>query len=193
MTSPAPITAEPLSDVVPLGLAAWTSWLQEQVDPLWRPGEWSQQAWFFDGDVDNPRTSASKCATTSCWTVMPSRNLLCRHCLDAHRASRLSREEFVATYRRPRRIRTKWGGRARAMCSGGSLRQMRTAGLQRQALPHPLLALAPAPGSGGHRRGMADCHDCGAAGSKADLHRPGLLQPAGGRRAMRPARSAVGP
>ncbi|MCZ0974292.1 tyrosine-type recombinase/integrase [Streptomyces albulus] len=109
MTSPAPITAQPLSDVVPLDLASWTSWLQDQVDPLWRPGEWSQQAWFFDGDVDNPRTSASKCATTSCWTVMPSRNLLCRHCLDAHRASRLSREEFVATYQRPRRIRTKWG------------------------------------------------------------------------------------
>lgn len=109
MTSPAPITAEPLSDVVPLNLTAWTHWLQDQVDPLWRPGEWSQQAWFFDGDVDNPRTSASKCITTSCWTVMPSRGLLCRHCLEVHKTSSLSREEFAATYERPRRIRTQWG------------------------------------------------------------------------------------
>lgn len=106
---PAPITAEPLSDVVPLDLTAWTHWLQDQVDPLWRPGEWSQQAWFFDGDVDNPRTSASKCITTSCWTVMPSRGLLCRHCLEAHKTSTMSREEFAATYERPRWIRTQWG------------------------------------------------------------------------------------
>lgn len=109
MTSPAPITAEPLADVVPLDLTAWTNWLKDQVDPLWRPGEWSQQAWFFDGDVHNPRTSASKCITTSCWTVMPSRGLLCRHCLEAHKTSPLTREEFAATYERPRRIRTQWG------------------------------------------------------------------------------------
>lgn len=109
MTSPAPIATEPLSDVIPLDLTAWTSWLQDRVDPLWRPGEWSQQAWFFDGDVDSPRTSASTCITTSCWTVMHSRGLLCRHCVEVHKASTLSKEEFTATYERPRRIRTQWG------------------------------------------------------------------------------------
>ncbi|MFJ5848222.1 hypothetical protein [Streptomyces sp. NPDC092903] len=56
MTSPAPIIADPVSPVVPLDLASWTGWLQEQVDPLWRPGEWAQGAWFFDGDLDRPRT-----------------------------------------------------------------------------------------------------------------------------------------
>ncbi|MFJ7592985.1 hypothetical protein ACIQZO_37550 [Streptomyces sp. NPDC097617] len=109
MTSTAPIATEPLSDVIPFDLTAWTNWLQDQVDLLWRPGEWSQQAWFFDGDVDNPRTSASKCITTSCWTVMHSRGLFCRHCLELHKTSTLSKEEFTATYERPRRIRTQWG------------------------------------------------------------------------------------
>ncbi|MFE5770557.1 tyrosine-type recombinase/integrase [Streptomyces sp. NPDC056485] len=109
MTSPAVLAAEPLAPVVPLDSTAWMSWLQARVDPLWRPGEWSQQDWFFDGDVDNPRTAASRCLTASCWTLMPSRNLFCRHCLDAHKASLLSREEFAASYKRPRRIRTQRG------------------------------------------------------------------------------------
>jgi hypothetical protein len=154
VTSPAPITAEPLSDVVPLDLTAWTHWLQDQVDPLWRPGEWSQQAWFFDGDVDNPRTSASKCITTSCWTVMPSRGLLCRHCLEAHKTSTTTPPDPHAL-----------GVRARAMRPGRSLRQMRAACLRRRTLPHPLLALATALGSAGHGRGMAGHHHRGAAGS----------------------------
>ncbi|MET7784465.1 tyrosine-type recombinase/integrase [Streptomyces sp. NPDC005388] len=109
MTSPAPIIADPVSPVVPLDLASWTGWLQEQVDPLWRPGEWAQEAWFFDGDLDHPRTRVDKCRTTSCWTLMPARRGFCRHCSEVHRNSGLSREEFAATYQRPRRIRLERG------------------------------------------------------------------------------------
>ncbi|MGY1583757.1 hypothetical protein [Streptomyces sp. MN13] len=109
MTSPAPITAEPVAPVVPLDLAAWTGWLQEQVDPLWRPGEWAQEAWFFNGDMDHPRTRVDKCRTVSCWTLMPARRGFCRHCAEVHRESGLSREEFAEAYQRPHRIRLDRG------------------------------------------------------------------------------------
>ncbi|TGA95294.1 hypothetical protein E2651_34585, partial [Streptomyces sp. MZ04] len=92
-TSPSPPLLDP---------AAWMRWLQEHVDPEWRPGEWSQQPWFFDGDLNNPRTAAGQCITASCWTLVRGPNMICRHCTDTHEASGLSRDEFLASYQRPR-------------------------------------------------------------------------------------------
>lgn len=109
MTSAVELVPRQPAPVAPLDLTAWTDWLQEHIDPQWRPGGWSQPAWFFDSDADNPRTAASKCITTSCWTLLPARGLFCRHCLEAHKSSDLGREEFAASYARPRRIRSQWG------------------------------------------------------------------------------------
>jgi integrase len=48
--------------------SAWQTWLESQLDPAWRPGEWDAEHWFFDGDPDNPRTQASLCAVQRCRT-----------------------------------------------------------------------------------------------------------------------------
>ncbi|WP_329255016.1 site-specific integrase [Streptomyces sp. NBC_01478] len=93
-------------NVASLDLTAWTRWLQEAVDPAWRPSEWSQEAWFFDGDPNNPRTGVIKCITESCWSLLRSNDQLCRHCFAAFPRSGLSREVFAATYQRPQRQRS---------------------------------------------------------------------------------------
>jgi hypothetical protein len=122
VTEPA-LAAPSTSTISSLDLEAWKSWLRDAVDPAWRPGEWSQPAWFFDGDLNHPRTGVIKCATTSCWTLVKSRNQLCRHCVDAWPSSGLQREVFIASYQRPKRIRMRWGQeRDRCVIERGTVR-----------------------------------------------------------------------
>ena len=108
MTSPAPLT-EPAPELPVLDLTAWSRWIQDRVDPLWRPGEWDHDALFFDGDVTNPRSAVLKCITESCWTLLSSRNQLCRHCMIRFTDGQLTRDDFIASYQRPKRRRTARG------------------------------------------------------------------------------------
>ncbi|MFE5580205.1 tyrosine-type recombinase/integrase [Kitasatospora sp. NPDC056531] len=98
-----------LAELPTTDLTGWTLWLQNKIDRLWRPGEWDQAAWFFNGDLNNPRTGAGKCTTASCWTILPSPYSFCRHCLTVLAGSDMSREEFATSYQRPTRVRTPWG------------------------------------------------------------------------------------
>ncbi|MFF0062705.1 tyrosine-type recombinase/integrase [Streptomyces sp. NPDC005279] len=116
MTNPAELAPEPVAPIVPLDTTAWTRWLQEQVNPLWRPGEWSQAGWFFNGDALNSRTATDKCMTPSCWTLLASHKGFCRQCRKVYQDSGLSPEEFAATYQRPRPIRLQLGAK-RGLCT----------------------------------------------------------------------------
>ena len=104
-----PVLAAPLhSHSEPAASAeGWLAWLRQQVRPDWRPGEWDHERMFFDGDLDNDATSASRCRVAACRTPCPGRVGRCSPCSAAARASELSDEEFDATYRpsRKRRVR----------------------------------------------------------------------------------------
>ncbi|WP_405541870.1 site-specific integrase [Streptomyces phaeochromogenes] len=108
MTSPEPIDSADFS-VVPLQSDGWVRWLQQGVDQAWRPGEWSQETWLFEGDKNNPRTATAECRTAVCWTLIPAGNAFCRHCVDVFAVSGLSHEEFAATYQRPPLLRAQRG------------------------------------------------------------------------------------
>ncbi|PZG19933.1 tyrosine-type recombinase/integrase [Nonomuraea aridisoli] len=61
---------------------AWQSWLDEHINPAWRPGEWNAEAWLFTGDVDNRGTALRRCAVSACPTVLGAGRpgAICRRC-----------------------------------------------------------------------------------------------------------------
>ncbi|MEU2753316.1 MULTISPECIES: site-specific integrase [Streptomyces] len=87
--------------------AGWLAWLRQHVQPDWRPGEWDHERMFFDGDLDNDATGASRCKVVACQTPCPGRVGRCSPCAVAARSSDLPDDEFDATYQptRKRRVR----------------------------------------------------------------------------------------
>jgi integrase len=76
----------------------WREWLRARTDPGWRPGEWDSTRWLFTGDLDNPRTSSSRCRTRRCGTIVPTQDGSARTATTTTRKSGLLREEFAATF-----------------------------------------------------------------------------------------------
>ncbi|MFE9952960.1 hypothetical protein ACFYRJ_36615 [Streptomyces sp. NPDC005531] len=77
---------------------SWETWLRAHIDPAWRPGEWDSVRWLFTGDLDNPRTSSSRCRTRRCDVIVRAQETFCTHCSDQRRKSGLPREEFAAFF-----------------------------------------------------------------------------------------------
>lgn len=75
---------------------AWKAWLDERINPAWRPGEWDQDRLLFTGDPDNPRTSLHRCAVHACNYVSTAR--MCTGCSKAHKKSSVPLEEFLASH-----------------------------------------------------------------------------------------------
>ena len=65
---------------------AWFGWLQDRISPDWRPGEWDATHWFFDGNPENSRTHASRCAVRRCRVKLDGERL-CTLCLKQWRSS----------------------------------------------------------------------------------------------------------
>lgn len=106
-SSTAGILAIPVTGPTPFAVdwSGWEEWLEGQIDPGWRPGEWDSRWWLFTGSAENPRTSVWKCATPSCASGLYSRGGRCAPCARDYRDSGLSPEEFDATYAPSRRTR----------------------------------------------------------------------------------------
>jgi site-specific recombinase XerD len=62
------------------------AWLDGQIDPGWRPGEWNAAQWFFTGDPDNDCTLASRCAVAACRAPLDG-DALCSVCRREFKAS----------------------------------------------------------------------------------------------------------
>ncbi|MGA5285468.1 tyrosine-type recombinase/integrase [Streptomyces griseoincarnatus] len=77
---------------------SWETWLRDHIDPAWRPREWNSARWLFTGDLDNPRTSSSRCRTRRCDMIVRAQETFCTYCSDQRRKSGLPREEFAATF-----------------------------------------------------------------------------------------------
>lgn len=80
---------------------AWLAWLEDRIEPGWRPDEWDAEHWFFDGDPDNTRTLASLCAVQRCRVKLDG-DLLCAVCARQWRASGRELEIFAAEHVPPR-------------------------------------------------------------------------------------------
>jgi integrase len=78
-------------------LAEWTAWLEEHIDPDWRPGEWDSGTRLFTGDVDNPRTAVYRCGVAACEGLARAKGL-CASCEKARRASGVGLKEFKALH-----------------------------------------------------------------------------------------------
>jgi integrase len=101
-------------------LAGWAEWLEQQIDPHWRAGEWDSRALLFTGDPDNENTGVYRCVTVACETATKTQGM-CTECKRTFRASGLSRDEFIATHVPIYKIQK--AGRAKQRCSvrnGGS-------------------------------------------------------------------------
>jgi integrase len=92
-SSVAAVAASPAAAAEP-----WQEWLRAHIDPSWRPGEWDRARWLFTGDLDNPRTSSSRCRTRRCGSIVRAQDRFCTYCYDHHKKSGLLREEFAATF-----------------------------------------------------------------------------------------------
>lgn len=98
MTSPAAVialtpTTAPSNGTI--DLAAWSVWLDDQLAPDWRPGEWDAERLLFSGNPDNPRTAVWVCLRCGMLTAKGSG--LCTLCGRVKKQSGLSREEFLRT------------------------------------------------------------------------------------------------
>jgi integrase len=76
----------------------WATWLGEQIDPAWRPGEWDSDRWLFTGHPDNSATGVSRCMTRACSTFVPGQAGLCVSCRREHAVSGMSVEVFANTH-----------------------------------------------------------------------------------------------
>ncbi|MFF7251511.1 tyrosine-type recombinase/integrase [Embleya sp. NPDC008237] len=101
-TTPARATATPETAPPQPRTRAWSTWLRDHLDPSWRPGEWDAGQWLFTGDLDNPRTSSSRCRTRSCAVVVRAQATFCSRCRQQRLDSGLTPEEFAATFAVPR-------------------------------------------------------------------------------------------
>ena len=73
----------------------WPEWLQAQLDPAWRAGEWDGRTLLFTGDLAGSRTAAWPCRTPGCPTGTRRPSGRCDGCRRA-RVSGLSWAEFDA-------------------------------------------------------------------------------------------------
>jgi hypothetical protein len=79
----------------------WTQWLRERLDAQWRRSEWTESLLMFVGDPSNPHTSVGACTVAGCGVPIAVLSKgYCVPCLDAFRASGLTREAFEATHKR---------------------------------------------------------------------------------------------
>jgi hypothetical protein len=79
--------------------AAWGSWLQDRIEPGWRPGEWDATNWLFTGNPDNPATLVVRCRTVSCPAVLPGRTVrFCEACQHDLAERDQSEPDFAATH-----------------------------------------------------------------------------------------------
>ncbi|GGQ23572.1 hypothetical protein GCM10010279_34180 [Streptomyces mutabilis] len=104
------LASTPLSAPSPVPEAPaerWLAWLRQHMQPDWRRGEWDHERMFFNGDLDNDATGASRCKVAACRAPCPGRVGRCSPCSVAARRSDLAAEEFDATYQptRKRRVR----------------------------------------------------------------------------------------
>jgi len=81
--------------------AGWMAWLISHIDARWRPGEWDQDCWLFNGDLDSDRTAAWRCRTPGCPTVAHRHDGRCDCCRRARAQTDLSEDDFDAEPRRP--------------------------------------------------------------------------------------------
>jgi hypothetical protein len=91
--TPAPTTVAAITP----DYTVWARWLDEQLDPCWRSSEWNAEHWFFNGDADNDRTVASRCAVARCRALLDGDGL-CSVCRRAFEAAGLSLDQFVAEH-----------------------------------------------------------------------------------------------
>ena len=78
------------------GGAGWLDWLRAHLDPVWRPGEWDNDAKLFTGDLHSDRTAAWPCRTPGCPTATRRPHGRCDGCRRARTGAGLSWEDFDA-------------------------------------------------------------------------------------------------
>lgn len=99
----------------PLEDGEWNQWLEGQIDPRWRPGEWSRRSWMFTGDPENPRTSVERCVVAACTNTVQSG--MCHSCRRILTATGQDRAEFLLSHVPDRRtVTAAHGGERREAC-----------------------------------------------------------------------------
>lgn len=58
----------------------WKAYLRASIKSDWRASEWFPDAWFFSGDVENPRTKIYRCPIPNCKLFSATRNGPCASC-----------------------------------------------------------------------------------------------------------------
>lgn len=76
---------------------AWQHWLEERIDPNWRPGEWDPGTWFFDGDQGRDGNMITRCPVQRCGAKLEG-DALCTACRKAWRTSGLALDVFTTSY-----------------------------------------------------------------------------------------------
>lgn len=79
-------------------IQGWAAWLDAQLDPDWRRGEWDRALWLFTGDLAKPETAVWPCSTLACDQAVIGRGRRCRGCEKALARSAMSEQEFDSTY-----------------------------------------------------------------------------------------------
>ena len=82
----------------------WAIWLEEHIDPAWRPSEWDSSRWLFTGDPDNPATVVSRCLTRACTALITVQAGLCGSCRHERAISGTPMEVFISTHT-PQRVK----------------------------------------------------------------------------------------
>ena len=106
-----------------IDLAAWSAWLDDQLDPDWRPGEWDAERLLFNGNPDNPRTAVWRCLRCGMLTAKGSG--LCTLCGRVKKQSGLSREEFLRTCPPEDTRNRRFGSHELCAVADGDLRCLR--------------------------------------------------------------------
>src|SRR5262245_2837731 len=95
---------------VPLGTdctaRAWVEFVQERIDPGWRPDEWDAESLVFTGLLDTSRTVAFTCSTPGCGGPSRTKNVPCYECQQKLKS-------FAAdpdTFRRTHTANRRWTG-----------------------------------------------------------------------------------
>lgn len=60
--------------------ADWLTFLRDQLDETWRPGEWHPEHWCFLGDPTDPRTRIYTCKSKGCPLFTDTRGGPCQSC-----------------------------------------------------------------------------------------------------------------
>jgi integrase len=79
-------------------LRDWRDWLQQALEPDWRPSEWQPDLDLFNGRIDNPTTRVWECNIVGCSGLCTTEAACCSTCTNAFTASGLSWEEFLISH-----------------------------------------------------------------------------------------------